>query len=44
MVYKVGITTNEDKIIIIKNKNDKRLAHFLGVDSIVRMTPRKARL
>ena len=40
MVDKVGITTSEDKINI-KNKNDKRLAHFLGVDSIVRMTPRK---
>jgi len=43
MVYKFGITTSEDKIINIKNKNDKRLSHFLGVDNIVRMTPKKAR-
>ena len=43
MVYKVGITTSKNKIINIKNKDDKRVAHFLGVDSIVRITTRKAR-
>ena len=42
MVYEVGITTSKDKIINIKNKDDKGVSHFLGVDSVVRMTPRKA--
>ena len=42
MVYMVGITTSKDKIINLKNKDDEELTHFLGVDSVVRMTPRKA--
>jgi len=42
MVYKVWITTNKDKIIKIKNKNDKRLTHFIGADNILRITPRNA--
>ena len=41
MVYMVGITTSKDKIINIKNKDGEGLIHFLGVDSVVRMTPRK---
>ena len=39
MVY---ITTSKDKIINIKKKDGKGLTHFLGVGSVVRMTPRKA--
>ena len=42
MVYKVWITTSKDKIINIKKKDGEGLTHFLGVDSVVRMTPRKA--
>ena len=42
MVYMVGITTSKDKIINIRNKDGEGLTQFLGVDSVVRMTPRKA--
>ena len=42
MVYMVGITTSKDKIININNKDGEGLTHFIGVDSVVIMTPRKA--
>ena len=42
MGYMVGITTSKDKVIDIKNKDDEGFTHFLGVDSVVKMTPRKA--
>ena len=42
MVYMVWITTSKDKIINIKNKDGEGLSHFLGVDSVVIMTPKKA--
>ena len=42
MVYMTGITTIKYKIINIKSKDGEGLTHFLGVDSVVRMTPRKA--
>ena len=42
MAYMVGTTTSKDKIINIKNKDGEGLTHFLGVDSVVRMTPRKS--
>ena len=42
MFYMVWITTSKDKIINIKNKDGEGLTHFLGVDSVIRMTPRKA--
>ena len=42
MVYMVGITTYKDKIINIKKKDVEGLSLFLGVDSVVKMTPRKA--
>ena len=42
MVYMVWITTSKDNIINIKNKDGEGIAHFLGVDSVVIMTPRKS--
>ena len=42
MVYMVWITSSKDKIINIKNKDGEGLTHFLGVDSVIIMTPRKA--
>ena len=42
MVYMVWITTSKDKIINIKKKDGEGLTHFLGVDSVVRMTPTKS--
>ena len=42
MVYMVCITISEDKIINTKNKDGEGLTHFLGVDSVVEMTSRKA--
>ena len=42
MVYIIWITTSDDKIIKIKNKDGEGITHLLGVDSVDRMTPRKA--
>ena len=35
------VTTNKNKVINIKNKDDETVSHFLGIDVGVRMTSRK---
>ena len=42
MVYKFGITTSEDKAINIKYKDNKLTIDSFGIDSVIRMTSRKA--
>ena len=35
------VTTNKNKVINIKNKDDETVSHLLGIDVGVRMTSRK---
>ena len=42
MGYKVWVTTNENKIMNIKYKDDEVIIDSLGIDIVIRMTSRKA--
>ena len=42
MVYKLGITASENKIIDIKHKDDEVVTESLGINISVSMTSRKS--
>lgn len=42
MVYKFGVTTNENKIINIKHKDDEVIIDFFGIEIIIGMSSRKS--
>ena len=44
MGYKVWVTTNENKIMNIKYKDDEVIIDSFGIDIVIRMTSRIASL
>ena len=41
MVYKFGVTTNENKIINIKHEDDEVAINSFGINVVIKITSRK---